>query len=74
MINDRGTDRHNPAAVVGAALNRPYSRAIQAVPLVLLLAFVGIKGVFGAEAPGAPGIHSTWTTGAKQGLGTSASH
>src|SRR5207247_8622086 len=23
------------------------------------------------DAPGAPGIHSSWTTGAKQGLGTS---
>lgn len=73
MINDRETDRHNPAAVVGAAPNRPYSRVIQAIPLFLLLASAGINGAFGAEAPGAPGIHSTWTTGAKQGLGTSAS-
>lgn len=31
-----------------------------------------IKSSTAADAPGAPGIGSAWTTGAKQGLGTSA--
>lgn len=47
------------------------------VALTFVAVVVGLGVVappaMGDPAPGAPGIASTWTTGAKQGLGTSAS-
>jgi glucoamylase len=44
--------------------------ALTSVAIVLLLA-VPVPTAVADPAPGAPGIGSTWTTGTKQGLGTS---
>ncbi|WP_412539257.1 glycoside hydrolase family 15 protein [Longispora sp. K20-0274] len=49
-------------------------RTRTALPLVVALgaALLGPTPAYAAAAPGAPGVGSAWTTGAKDGLGTSA--
>lgn len=46
-------------------------RAVNAVAALVATTLVSASGAQAAEAPGAPGITASWTTGAKQGLGTS---
>ncbi len=57
---------------ISARLAARFRNLLHCIAAATLLCLLDCPGALAAEAPGAPGGGSNWTTGAKQGLGTSA--